>query len=309
LKLVILDGDTLGEDLDLSLFSQFGEVTIYGKTSPAERIERVADSDIVITNKVVIDRDVMRASPNLKLISITATGMNNVDLEEAKNRGIVVKNVAGYSTESVVQHTFATLLYLLENLNYHDNFVKSGDWRESKLFTNVSKPFFEISGKRFGIIGLGTIGERVGEVAEAFGAEVIYFSTSGKNSSNKFKRVELDELLKTSQIVSIHSPLNERTSGLLNRENINLLQDNSILLNMGRGGIIDERDLAEAIEKQKIYVGLDVTSKEPLPEDNPLSKVLDRENLFITPHIAWTSIEAREKLLAGVIEGIRDFLS
>jgi glycerate dehydrogenase len=311
LKITILDGETLGE-VDFSPLKRFGEVEtieVFGQTFPEETFNRIVDSDIVITNKVVISRKMMLKASRLQLIYITATGMNNVDLESAREFGITVKNVAGYSTESVVQHTFATLFHLVEKLDFYGNFVKSGEWTKSKLFTNVSKPFMEISGKRFGIIGLGAIGRRVGEVAEAFGCEVVYYSTSNQNNSNRFQKLTLEELLKTSEIISVHAPLNEKTAGLLNSENMKLIKDGSVVLNMGRGGIIDEADLSEVIETRNILVGLDVISKEPIPKENPLYKVLQNENLFITPHIAWTSIEARERLLSAVISGIKDFIS
>ncbi len=308
IKIVILDGDTLGNDISLENIKKFGELKIYDKTAPNETMDRVRGFDIVLSNKVVIDREILSNSPDLKLICITATGMNNVDLESAKEFGVEVKNVAGYSTESVVQHTFSTILYLLESLKYHDGFVKSGEWSERQLFTNVSRPFFELSGKRFGIVGLGTIGKRVGAVAEAFGCEVVYYSTSGKNSSGQFKRIELDELLSTCKVISIHSPLNSQTESLLNYENMKNISDGSIVINMGRGGIIDEEAIAKTIEERDILFGLDVTSKEPLPEENPLNRVLQSDKLFITPHIAWTSIEAREKLIEGVATNIEEFL-
>ncbi len=307
MKIVILDAKTLG-DVNLDRFKEFGEVEIYQTTKPNETLGRVKDADIVVTNKVVIDRDIMQNS-TIKMVAVAATGMNNVDLEAAKELEIVVKNVAGYSTKSVVQHTFAMLFYLLEQLKYYDEFVKSGAWSKSGLFTNIDRSFFEISGKRWGVIGLGEIGREVAKIATSFGCEVVYYSTSGKNSDSAYKRVDLDELLKSSNIISIHAPLNSNTLNLLNKSNLYLINDGSILLNLGRGGIINEEDLAKFIDEKRVYVGLDVVSKEPIDEHNPLMRVKNRDNLLITPHIAWTSKEARENLIDGIIKNIRGFIN
>ena len=309
MKLAILDAKTLGSDIDLSGFSQFGEVEIYETTKPEETLERVKDKDIVVTNKVVIDKNIMDNSPNLKLICVAATGVNNIDVEYAKKKGIQVRNVAGYSTESVVQHTFAMLFYLLESLRYYDDYVKSGEYAKSDIFTHLGKPFWEIRGKTWGIIGLGTIGRRVADVASAFGANVIYYSTSGVERKEKYPRVSLDELLKTSDIVSIHAPLNEKTKGLIGYEQIKLMKPTAYLLNLGRGGIVVEEDLAKALDENLIAgAALDVLEKEPITEDNPLLKIKNKEKLFITPHIAWTSVEARKTLVNEIIENIKAFL-
>ena len=309
MKLAILDAKTLGSDIDLSGFSQFGEVEIFQTTKPEETLERVKDKDIVITNKVVIDKNIMYNAPNLKLIRVAATGVNNIDIEYAKQKGIQVRNVAGYSTESVVQHTFAMLFYLLESLRYYDDYVKSGEYTKSDIFTHLGRPFWEVRGKTWGIIGLGTIGRRVADVASAFGANVIYYSTSGVERKEKYPRVSLEELLKTSDIVSIHAPLNEKTKGLIGYEQIKLMKPTAYLLNLGRGGIVIEEDLAKALDENLIAgAGLDVLEKEPIVEDNPLLKVKNKEKLFITPHIAWTSIEARKTLINEIIENIKAFL-
>lgn len=309
MKLAILDAKTLVNDIDLSGFSQFGEVEIFQTTKPEETLERVKDKDIVITNKVVIDKNIMDNAQNLKLICVAATGVNNIDIEYAKQKGIQVRNVAGYSTESVVQHTFAMLFYLLESLRYYDDYVKSGEYAKSDIFTHLGRPLWEIRGKTWGIIGLGTIGRKVADVASAFGANVIYYSTSGVERKEKYPRVSLEELLKTSGIVSIHTPLNEKTKGLIGYEQIKLMKPTAYLLNLGRGGIVIEEDLAKALDENLIAgAGLDVLEKEPIVEDNPLLKVKNKEKLFITPHIAWTSIEARKTLINEIIENIKAFL-
>jgi glycerate dehydrogenase len=309
MKIVVLDALTLGNDIDISCFEKYGNVTLYDKTYPEDTQARVKDADIIITNKVVINKEIMEATPSIKLICIAATGMNNVDLDEAKNRGIVVNNVAGYSTESVVQHTFSILFYILESLSYYDEFVKSGEWTNSRLFTNIQKPFSELDGKKWGIIGLGAIGKRVADVASAFGCDVSYYSTSGKNSNDSYNRVELDKLLKESDIVSIHAPLNDDTKDLLDQEELSLLKDKAILLNLGRGGIVNESAISSEIDKREVYFGTDVTSVEPLPSDNPLSSVVQKDRMFITPHIAWASKEARVRLVDGICKNIENFLS
>ena len=309
MQIVLLDAKTLGSDLDLSALETFGPLTTYQTTAPSETLERIKGADIVITNKVVITKEMMEQTPSLKLICIAATGMNNVDLEAAAQIGIKVKNVAGYSTQSVVQHTFAMALYLLEKLPYYHMAVKSEAWSRSGIFTDVSRPFYEIAGKKWGIIGLGHIGKGVAKVATAFGAEVSYYSTSGANKNADYPQQSLEELLSTCDIISIHAPLNDATYNLLNASNLSLLKEESILLNLGRGGIVNETDLAKALDEQKIYAGLDVVETEPIPVDNPLLHIEAQERLLITPHIAWTSKEARVKLVEGIVENIEGFLA
>jgi glycerate dehydrogenase len=257
----------------------------------------------------VIDEAVMKQAPALELICVAATGMNNIDLAAAEKLGIEVKNVKGYSTRSVAQHTFAMLFYLLEHMRYYDYAVRSGIWSVSGLFTDVTHPFFEIAGKKWGIIGMGEIGQEVARLAEAFGAHVAYYSTSGLNLSQRYLHQPLDVLLSTSDIVSIHAPLNEKTLMLLNETNLPLLKEKAVLLNLGRGGIINETDLAYELDRREIYAGLDVLEKEPVEKDNPLLHIEHKERLLITPHIAWTSIEARRKLLEGIVNNIKTHLS
>lgn len=309
LNIVILDALTLGEDIDTSALDSLGSVTSYSRTEAKERVERIKNADIVITNKVVIDKEVIDQSPSLKLICIAATGMNNIDLNYAAFKGISVKNVAGYSTQSVVQHTFAMALYLIEKLAYHDENVKSERWSRTSLFTDLSQPFYQIANRRWGIIGLGTIGKEVAKVATAFGADVCYYSTSGKNNNQPYRQMELEHLLQECDIISIHAPLNEKTVDLIDENNLHLIKESSIILNLGRGGIINETDLAFEIDRRKFYAGLDVLTKEPIGLENPLLHIRHPERLFITPHIAWSSIEARKKLFAGILENIRSFLS
>lgn len=305
MKIVLLDALTFGET-DLSAFESFGDVEVYQTTSPEQIKERITDADVIVTNKVVITDELMEVAKNLKLICVAATGMNNIDLEAAKARGIEVKNVAGYSTDSVIQHTFSLLFYLVGHSSYYDAVVKDGTYSRSPIFTDVSKPFFEVKGKKWGIIGLGEIGCGVAKIADAFGAEVSYYSTSGKNHSQPYTRKELDELLKTSDIISIHSPLNEQTNNLLDYEQLSTCKDGAVVLNLGRGGIINEDAVAKIIDDKNISFGLDVLSKEPMIQNHPLLNVKNKDNLYITPHIAWTSIEARDKLIASIIQNIVD---
>jgi len=308
MKIVILDRATLGFDINIDIFNSFGQVTSYDITKENETITRVKDADIVITNKVVISKEVMDAS-NLKLICISATGMNNVDLEYAKQKNIEVKNVAGYSSASVVQVAFSMIFYFIQKLDYYKKYVDEGNWQKSQIFTHIDKPFFELDGKKVGIIGLGDIGRNFAKKASVFDCEVVYFSTSGKNSNSEYKRVELDELLKTCDIISIHCPLNENTKDLLNYENMKNIKDGAILLNLGRGGIINEADLAKIIDEKEIYCGIDVVSVEPILESNPLLKVKNKQRLLLTPHIGWASVEARNRLVQMVAKNIRDFLN
>lgn len=307
MKIVCLDAATLGSDVNLDVFRQFGEFKSYQTTAANERIERLKGADVVITNKVMIDKETMDAS-NLKLICISATGMNNVDLAHAAAKGIAVKNVAGYSTASVVQHTFACLFALTNRVKFYDNYAQSGEWVKSEIFTYLGADISEIAGKEFGIIGLGEIGRGVAAVARAFGANVSYYSTSGANKNSEFNQKSLDELLRSSDIISIHAPLNEKTRNLLGINEINLLRDNAIVLNLGRGGIVDETAMARAIDERNLRFGTDVLECEPMSENSPFLKVKNRANLVITPHVAWGSLEARKRLISLIVKNIEEFI-
>ena len=303
MKIVCLDAATLGENVDLSVFKKFGEFISYQKTKSEEIVPRLKGVDVVITNKVIIDKAVMEAT-NLKLICISATGMNNVDLEHAKVKNIAVKNVAGYSTASVVQHTFAMLFELTNHIKFYDEYVKSGEWVKSEIFTYLGADISEIAGKEFGIIGRG-----VAVVARAFGANVSYYSTSGANKNSEFKQKSLDELLRNSDIISIHAPLNEKTRNLLGANEINLLKDDAIVLNLGRGGIVDEVAMARAIDERNLRFGTDVLESEPMSENSPFLNVKNKENLLITPHVAWGSLEARKTLITKIAANIENFIN
>ena len=306
-KIVILDGKTLG-DIKLERLNEFGEVRYYDTTDISEVKERVREANIILTNKVVLNRENLSNANNLEFIAEVATGFNNIDIEYAKEKGIGVANVAGYSTNAVVQHTFAAALALLDEVTYYDNYVKSGEYSKSGLFTCLDKPYYEIQDKTWGIIGLGNIGKRVAKIAEAFGAKVVYYSTTGSNTNNEFKRVSFDELLNNSDIISIHAPLSKNTLGLINYESLCKMKTSSILINMGRGPIVVEKDLARAIDEGKIRgAALDVFEVEPIKINNALLTMKNKDRIILSPHIAWASVEARERLFNEVIENIRAF--
>lgn len=306
-KIAILDAKTLGDDVSLDLFNEFGELSIYPTTSKEERLINIADANIIITNKVIIDKEIMDKT-NIKLICIAATGMNNVDLEYASQKGIVVKNVSGYSTASVTQVTFALILELINKIPYYDNFVKTDGWLHYETFTHHGKPFYELAGKKFGIIGFGEIGQSVAAVAQSFGCDVVYYSTSGMNNNTNYSSYSLEQLLSLCDIVSIHAPLNDNTNNLLNGSNLGLLKENAILLNLGRGGIVNEKDIVKEVDSRNIYYATDVLSVEPMQDDSPFLTIQNKERFLFTPHIAWASYEARVRLINLIKENIKTFL-
>src|SRR6056297_27554 len=309
MTIVFLDASTVGDVPNLESLRDLGDVTFYDVTHPDETAKRIREADIIITNKVVLTRELMEEAKNLKLICIAATGMNNVDREAAKDLDIEVKNVAGYASVSVAQTTFAMILHLQMNLPGYDKFVKSGSYSESLIFTNMGQNYHEISGMRFGIIGLGNIGQKVAQIAEAFDAEVVYYSTSGRNTDQPYKRVDLDELLESSDVVSIHAPLNENTENLISYAQIGKMKETAILINTGRGKIVNEADLARAIDEELIAAAaLDVFENEPIEKENPLLQVENSERLLLTPHITWSSMEARTELIDGIYANIKEYL-
>lgn len=309
IKIVFLDTQTIGDVPNMNLFSALGGFISYPLTLPQDRVKNIGDADVVITNKVIIDREVMDACPNLKLICIAATGINNIDTEYAKAKGIAFKNVVDYSTESVAQLTITMILNLVSKLNYFDNYVKTGAYTQSPMFTHLGRSFFELKGKRAGIIGLGNIGKRVAQLLEAFGMHVAYYSTSGNNTHNKYPREELDQLLRTSDIVSIHAPLNDKTRNLIDLAKLKIMKPTAILINVGRGGIVNEADLVQAINHGFIAgAGVDVFEQEPMSASSPLLQADFPEKFIFTPHIAWASTEARTKLVEKIAENIKQFL-
>ncbi len=308
-EIVFLDAETLGNVQNIRLLQKLGKLDIYDLTEPEQIVERCSGKSIIIVNKVRIDSGIIDRLPELRLICISATGMDNVDHVYARSRGIQVKNVAAYSTDSVAQQTFAMLLYLVNRPCYFDNYVKSGAYSRSPHFTHIGESFWELKGKRMGIIGLGAIGRQVARIAESFGMEVVFYSTTGRNNNIKYKRFELEDLLKSSDVVSIHAPLNENTKGLITYEKIKLMRPCAVLLNLGRGGIVNEEDLARALNNNLIAAaGLDVLEQEPVRVDHPLLKISNKDKVYISPHMAWTSIESRELLIKKVAENIEEYL-
>lgn len=309
MKIVFLDRKTIGDDLDLTKFEDFGQVVMYGFSAPEEVPERVADADVIILNKVPVNEWTVGNARNLKLVCVTATGTDNLDKEYLEKRGIAWRNVAGYSTDSVAQHTFAMLFYLYEKLAYYDDYVKSGKYIGDQSFTHFAKAFRELAHKKWGIIGLGAIGKRVAGIAEAFGCEVQYYSTSGKNHYPGYQEVDFDTLLFTSDVISIHAPLTEATLHLMDREAFRKMKSTAVLINVGRGPIIVEQDLKEALEQGEIAAaGLDVLDAEPMRPDHALKDFSDSTRLLITPHIAWASVEARTRLMDRIYSQIREFI-
>jgi lactate dehydrogenase-like 2-hydroxyacid dehydrogenase len=303
-KIVVLDGKTLG-NVDYIKLNEFGQVIYYDLTLKEEVADRIKDANIVLTNKVALNRENLRSATELELICEAATGYNNIDIEYARERKIAVTNVTGYSTTTVAQHTFAMLLHLYDNISYFDNYIKSGEYSKSTMFTNLELPYKDLCGKVWGIIGLGNIGKRVAKIAQAFGARVIYYSTSGKNADSDYARVEFDSLLKQCDIISIHAPLNEKTEGLINYEAFTKMKKDAVVINVARGPIIVDEDLARAIDEDIIGgAALDVFKVEPIPADNPLLNIKNKDKLVLTPHVAWASEEARNRLFADLLENI-----
>ena len=303
MKIVFLDVKTIGEDIDYSGFDRLGEVVKYDFSSPEEAAERVNDADAVVINKVRIDEKSIGPAEKLKLVCVTATGTNNLDKEYLAKRNIAWRNVAGYSTESVAQHTFALLFYLLEKLHYYDVYVKEEKYVNDTVFTHFAEHFHEVRGKTWGIIGLGNIGRRVADIAKLFGARVIYYSASGSAPQDGYEQVDWETLLRESDILSVHAPLNEYTEDLMNAEAFSKMKSTAIFLNVGRGQIVVEEDLYDALVNEKIAAaGLDVLRIEPMSAENPLLRLKDSRKLLITPHIAWASVEARTRLMK-IVEG------
>lgn len=308
MKIVLLDVKTIGEDIDLSAYDTLGEVVKYDYTTQEEMPERVKDADVIIVNKMEVNEASIGNAKNLKLVCVTATGTNNLDKDYLDKRGIAWRNVAGYSTETVAQHTFALLFYLMEKLRYYDDYVKDEKYVNDRSFTHFGEHFHELYGKTWGIIGLGNIGRKVAKIADAFGAKVIYYSPSGAAPQEGYHQVDFDTLLRTSDIISVHAPLNEHTEGLVDQEAFEKMKSSCIFLNLGRGPIVDEEALYDALVNDKIAAaGLDVLKDEPMSASNPLVKIKDSKKLLITPHIAWASIEARTRLMGIIFEQIKAF--
>ena len=306
MKIVFLDEYSVC-GRDLSSIKRFGDYIGYETTSPDQILERCADAEIVISNKVVLNATTLAALPKLRLICVAATGMNNIDINAAAELGIEVRNAVGYSTYSVAETTLCSALSLLREITYYDNYFKSGEYSKSERIFNFDRPTAQLRGKRWGIVGMGNIGREVARLATAFGCEVYYYSTSGIERNEEYNKLSLNELLNSSDIISIHCPLNERTHNLIDAEELAMMKKSAILINVARGGIVNEKALADALNNDKLRgAALDVFTSEPLRE-SPLYNLKDPYRLLASPHNAWSSVEAIDRLIACISSNIEEY--
>ena len=309
MRIVILERNSVGTDVSVDSISKYGETTVYRNTTAEDVAERVKDAEIIIANKAPLNEATLKNAQKVKLICEFATGYDNVDLAYCKSRGIKVANVVNYSTDAVAQHTFALCLYILEKLHHYDGYVKSGEYASQDRFSNFDIPYTELAGKTWGIIGMGNIGRKVAEIAKAFGCHVIFYSVTGKSSCTEYEQVDFDTLLRESDVLSLHCPLSDITRNLINMEALKKMKKTAILINVARGPVVNDEDLYTALTENYILgAGLDVTGTEPMKDSNPLSKIKDSNRLIITPHMAWASIEARERCVSETCKNIEAFL-
>ncbi len=309
MKIVILERNSVGTDVSVDCIGNYGDVTIYRNTTAEDVAEKVQEAEIIIANKAPLNAETLKNAPDVKLICEFATGFDNVDLNYCKERGIKVANVVNYSTDAVAQHTFALCFYVLEKLRHYDEYVKSGAYAAQDRFSNFDLPFTELAGKTWGIIGMGNIGKKVAEIAKAFGCRVIFHSITGKSSCTDYEMVDLDTLLKESDVLSLHCPLSDLSRDLINLDALKKMKETAILINVARGPVVNDADLCTALNAGYIAAaGLDVTSTEPMKNSNPLSKIMDSNRLIITPHMAWASTEARNRVVSETCKNIEAFL-
>ena len=310
MKLVVLERNSAGTDIDVSCYEKFGEVTYYPNTVEENTAERIKDADIIIANKAPLNEATMKDAPNVKLICLFSTGYDSVDVEYCKSRGIKVANVVNYCTSAVAQHTLLLTLMLTEKIAFYDQYVKSGTYSAQDRFSNFDRAFHDLEGKTWGIVGMGNIGRRVAELAQAFGCKVIFYSASGKSTCTEYERVDFDTLLKESDIISLHCPLSDKTRGLMGKEAFGKMKETAILVNVARGPVVDTQALYDALIHDEIAgAGLDVLEKEPMTKDNPLGKIQDSTKLIITPHMSWASVESRTRVVDEVYKNIEAFLN
>jgi glycerate dehydrogenase len=309
MNIVILERSSVGMDVSVDSLKDLGDVTVYNTTEYEEIKERIKDADIVIANKSRLCEDTLKDAKNVKLICEFATGFDNVDLDYCRQRNIGVCNVRDYSTEMVAQHTFAMALFLSEKFAHYDDFVKSGKYANHNRFSYFDIPFKELAGKTWGVIGMGNIGRKVASIAKAFGCRVIFYSVTGKSSVTDYERVDFDTVLKESDFLSIHCPLSDLSRGLIDAAALKKMKKTAVLINVARGPIVKQQDLYDALVNGEIAAaGLDVLEKEPIAKDNPLQKITDSTKLIITPHLAWASVEARERCVSMTYDNIRAFM-
>lgn len=308
MKIVVLERGSLGNHVDLSALTALGEVTCYNTTAAEEVPARAKDADVLVINKLPMNAKTLAGADRLRLITITATGVDNFDLGYCREKGICVSNIVGYSTASVAQQTFALALTLLNQMEPLTQFVRTGAYVGDTKGAYYQIPITEIAGKVWGIVGLGRIGARVARIAEAFDAVPVYCSLSGRDRNSEWQRLSFSDLLAQSDIVSVHSPLNAKSAGLFNRDAFARMKNSAIFLNLGRGKIVCEKDLADAIREGQIAgAGLDVLDGEPMRPDSPLAPLLKDPRLVITPHVGWASLEARQRAVDEIVENIRSF--
>jgi glycerate dehydrogenase len=304
MKAVILDKATLGNDISYSEIENLCDVKYYETTSKIEIKDRIYDSEIIISNKVLIGKEEMENAPNIKLICVAATGYNNIDISEARKRNIIVSNVKSYSTESVAQTVFGYIFTYFNSTIQINEDIKNGEWQNSPIFTMLKRPFVNISGKKLGVIGFGTIGKRVSEIGKALGMEVLISESVSENKSD-FERYSFNYVLENSDVLTIHIPMSDKSKNLFTKNEFSKMKKSAIIINTARGGIINENDLFNALENNDIaFAATDVLKEEPPKNGNILFKA---KNIFITPHIAWTSIESRKKLISGIAKNIELF--
>ena len=311
MKIVSLERNSAGTDISMECFQDFGEVIYYGNTTTKEQVkERVQEAEIIIANKSPLNEETLKDAPNVKLICELATGYDNVDLAYCKSRGITVCNVRDYCTGMVAQHTMTLALTLSQKLFHYDTFVKSGAYSAQDRFSNFDVPFYELEGKTWGIVGMGNIGKKVAQLATAFGCKVIFHSVTGKSTCTDYPQVDKDTLLAESDFLSLHSPLSDLSRGFIDADALTKMKKTAILINVARGPVVKNADLAEALKNGEILAaGLDVIEGEPLELTNPLSELKDSNQLIITPHLAWASVEARTRCVEGVYKNIEAFLA
>ena len=310
MKIAMVERNSVGLDVNVDGYKDFGEVVYYPHSKAEDGAKNIGDADIVISNKLPLNEATLKDCPNVKLICNTATGFDNIDLDYCNKRGIRVTNVKDYSTAAVAQHTFALLFYVLEKLRSYDDYVKSGEYTKSGKFSHFAYEFTELEGRTWGIVGMGNIGRKVAKIAEAFGCRVIFYSASGNSTCTEYERVDFDTLLKESDFLSLHCPLTDRTRDLMDKEAFSKMKKEAILINVARGPVVNQEALYEALTEGSIAgAGLDVLTKEPMTEDNPLAKIQDSNKLIITPHMAWGSVEARQRVVDGVYKNIEAYLN
>ncbi len=304
MKIVMLDAKTLGDDLSFDCLKAVGELTVYPKTLQSEVCERISEADVVILNKLKINDDVLTNAKNLKLICVTATGYDNIDLNACQKRGIAVTNVVGYSTNSVAQLTVALALSAACHMREYTDFVREESYTNSGVANRLIPCFYELSGKRWGIVGMGNIGKKVKAVAEAFGCEVV---CTKRTPEEGLTVLPIDELMKTSDIISVHLPLTSETRGIISRQMFSEMKDGAVIVNVARGAVWDEAALADEVKSGRITAACDVYSVEPFGKDHPFYAIKDRENFILTPHMAWGAYEARIRCMEEIAENIRAF--